>query len=125
MSDIPARLECSYCIRHQSHGGECYMNISSKGGGCLAFKQDPKGCIRNTTKRLKFPLYRTIPRINEWESNWQVNGVDSAIRIKKIRGIDWDVKQGMIEIIVDIDYYVNEYSEDYKTYSKPDLKIVE
>lgn len=124
MENIPARLQCAYCIRNESHGGECrrqkYDDI-----GCLAFKLDPKGCIRNGNFKIEIPLYYKFPPLRAWCDDWQINGVDTQIRINWINGLDWDTKKGYLIIYCDLDYYINEYHEDYvEPEKKPKLKII-
>lgn len=128
MKEIPARLQCSYCIRHRDHGGECLIpqNISqSGGGGCLGYKQDPLGCIRHKTTKLPFPLYFKIPLVGQWSDVWEINGLDTKVRMTRIRGVEWESNKGRLLIFCDIDYYINEYSPDYvEPTSKPKLTLI-
>lgn len=128
MAQIPSNLEYSYCIRHRDHGGECKIPhniIASGGGGCLGFKQDPKGCIRHKTVWLKFPLYFDLPTVGLWCDDFMVGGLDSSIRINRIRNVKWETQKGRLMILSDIDFYVNEFSKQFKEKeSKPVLKMV-
>lgn len=124
MDNIPNRLECSYCIRHYTHGGECQGKKNSNDEkGCLIFKVDEKGCIRNDDFKLPILLYREIPFINKWDDGWQINGVSTEIRINKIYGLTWNTKTGNLIVHCNCDYYINEFHENY-TETKPTLKII-
>lgn len=126
IKDIPNRLQCAYCIRNRSHGGECYAQKTiNDEKGCLVFKPDPKGCIRDSDFKISVPLYYEFKPLNTWWDDWEVNGVDTEIRINRITGLTWDTKQGNLIIYCNCDYYVNEYQDDYvKPGEKPNLKIV-
>ena len=128
MDKIPNRLECAYCIRHVRHGGECagkeYNNDTE---GCLIFKFDEMGCIKNRDFKLQIALYKEIPYVDMWDDGWQINGIDTKIKIKKIYGITWDNKSGYLILFCNLDYYVNEFSDEYKNKDKdkkPVLKII-
>lgn len=124
IKDIPNYLECAYCIRNHSHGGECRSPKHSD-KGCLGFKLDPKGCIRQTDMKIPVPLYHDFPQIGEWCDYWMVNGQETEVRIDFIRGIQWDSKKGYLIIRCRVDYYVNEYRDDYEELkSKPKLKLI-
>jgi hypothetical protein len=124
MKEIPARLQCAYCLRNQRHGGECRRDKFDD-IGCLAFQSDPKGCIRNNDLRIEVPLYYDIPPLKTWWPDWELRGVDTEIRVNWIRGISWNARKGSLILHCDCDYYVNEFGEDYKDpKSKPVLKIV-
>jgi hypothetical protein len=126
MKDIPQQLECSYCIRNRTHGGECGSEKSYYDPNtCLIFKADERGCIRNKDSGLYFPLYHDIPLLNTWCNDWQINGVDTSIRINRIQGLKWDSKKGNLVVLCNFDYFINEYHEDYKEpRGKSILKIV-
>ncbi|WP_113671131.1 hypothetical protein [Vallitalea guaymasensis] len=126
MAIIPNKLECAYCLRNYTHGGECKEPRNSD-SGCLGFKQDPKGCIKGGYKltKLSFPLYHEIPMLNEWTSGWTINGVDTEIKITHIKGIRWNTRKGELIIIGYIEYYENEYHKDYKKDIKTKLKIID
>jgi hypothetical protein len=120
MIDIPGPLQCSYCIRNYTHGGECRNPyVKSSEGGCLAFKLDSKGCIRENDFRIEFPLYYEIPPLNAWVNDWTINGADTEICITQIHGIKWDTKKGFLILHCRCKYYINEYDEGYK---EPDKK---
>lgn len=126
MKEIPTQLQCAYCKRNNTHGGECtevksYYDPYT----CLFFTADERGCIRNTDLKVPIELYSNIPLIGEWNSNYVLNGTDTEIRINKIYGLSWDKKAGILLIHSNCDYYINEYHEDYKEPSKkPVLKVV-
>lgn len=123
MKEIPSQLQCAYCIRNSSHGGECHTdkNVS----GCLVFKADEKGCIRNGDRIIRFPLYRSIPPLNIWNDGWTLNKVSTEIRIKRIYSLDWDTNAGELLVSCNVDYYINEYHEDFKEEKKNNyLRIV-
>ncbi|MDQ0150582.1 hypothetical protein ACFO6R_12645 [Eubacterium multiforme] len=125
MDNVPNRLECAYCIRHYRHGGECNgktNNLDEK--GCLVFKLDKKGCIRNKDFVLKIPLFYEVPLLNTWNNDWKVNGEDTEIRITKIYGLTWDKEKGYIKLHCNCDYYINEFSNTHKDNKKPILKII-
>lgn len=127
MKQVPNRLECSYCIRNISHGGSCQGKNNSKDEiGCLVFKADEKGCIRNSDFKIGITLYNEIPKVGMWAKDWTMNGVETEIRIRKIYALDWNIKKGKLLVHCNCDYYENEYHEDYiePTKSKPDLKII-
>lgn len=124
MKEIPTRLQCAYCLRNNTHGGECYHQKFND-TGCLAFLLDPKGCIREADIKITVPLYREIPLINSWNNGWEMNGVETEVRVKTIRNLQWDNKKGNIIMYCRCEYYVNEYHENYKdSQSKPKLRIV-
>lgn len=124
MAEIPSRLQCAYCLRNQTHGGECEKRKFDD-IGCLIFKIDPKGCIRSGDLKIPLPLYKALPPIGKWMDDYTVYGVDTLIRITRIWGLSWDTKKGYLIIHASCDYYVNEYSKKYKKESnKPDLKII-
>jgi hypothetical protein len=113
MEKVPVMLECAYCIRSRSHGGEC-TNDRNRNNGCLAFKLDPRGCIRDATGRLSFPLFYDIPPENVWDDNWTVHGKDSQIRIDHIYAIKWDKTKGYLIIHCRYSYFINEFDEEVK-----------
>jgi len=93
--------------------------------GCLIFKTDPRGCIRNDDLKIEFPLYSEIPPLNTWCDHWSLNGVDTEISIKNIKALNWNVKRGSLIIHCWCEYYVNEYHENYvEPKKKPKLKLV-
>ena len=121
---IPNYLECAYCLRNRSHGGECVVDKYNN-TGCLAFKPDPRGCIREIDLKIPIPLYHDIPPLEEWCDYWTVNERDTEIRIKKIRALKWDAKSGYLIIHCSCQYYINEYAQDYQEpKSKPKLKLI-
>lgn len=125
MGNIPNRLECSYCIRHYKHGGECEGKKSIYDEtGCLIFKLDSRGCIRNKDVKLQIPLYREIPIINCWNSEWEINGSNTEIRIKEIYGLSWEKEKGYLNIHCNCDYFINEYDNNYRLEKKTVLKII-
>lgn len=126
MKTIPNRLQCSYCIRNYTHGGECSgKKVAYDEKGCMVFKADERGCIRNRDLNIKIPLYYDFPFLNTWTDEWTLNDVDTNIRILKIYGFKWDTKTGELIVSCNIDYFVNEYHEDYKEpKQKPNLKII-
>ena len=126
MKEIPNRLQCAYCIRNKTHGGECTsQNSTYDEKSCLVFKPNPKGCIRSGDGRIPFPLYKEIPLLNTWQTGWQFNEIDTEIRIAYIKGLSWDTKKGNLIIYCRYDYYVNEYHDDYEEFiGKPNLKII-
>jgi len=126
MDSIPGRLQCAYCQRNDSHGGECTkpMNKPSD-GGCLVFLLDQKGCIRNTDMDISVPLYYKVFPLKTWWDEWTINGADTKIRINRINGIGWDSKKGHLLIYCNCDYYVNEYDEKKQAdIGKPKLKLI-
>jgi hypothetical protein len=123
MKDIPARLQCAYCVRDFRHGGECHREKYDD-IGCLAFNLDSRGCIRECDMNIKFPLYYDIPPLNMWQDGWTMKGVDTEICIIHIYGLKWDTKKGQLIVLCTCKYFVNEYSEDSEASSKPILKIV-
>ncbi|MBV4417177.1 hypothetical protein KM789_13270 [Clostridium tyrobutyricum] len=126
MKKVPNRLQCAYCIRNCTHGGECNgQNSPSDIQGCLVFKLDKRGCIRNRDVRIPVPLYGSIPRLDEWCDDYTLNEVDTELRIKRIYGFDWDTKSGYLMVRCNCDYFINEFSEDYiEPKSKAILKVI-
>lgn len=124
MSNIPARFECAYCTRYKLHGGECFGKESNKDSGCLFFRMDNRGCIRNRDLKLSVPIYHEIPKVGVWNDDWKLNEVDTEIKINKINALDWDPRRGNIIIFCNIDYFINEFHEDYKENQKSNLKII-
>lgn len=124
IKDIPVKLQCAYCERNYSHGGEC-KNPKYLENGCLVFKPDPKGCIRTSDMSISIPLYFDFPPLNTWCDYWTMKGVDTEISVTKIHGIKWDAKKGLLILRVTCDYYINEFHDDYiETANKPNLKVV-
>lgn len=126
MKPIPNRLECAYCIRNNSHGGECSSQRSPYDEkGCLIFKPDERGCIRNDDIKIPVPLYHDFPLLNTWCNDWQYKGVDTEIKINRIYGLRWNGKKGLLIVYCNCDYFVNEYHENYEeTKDKPILKLI-
>lgn len=125
MKEIPVQLQCAYCIRNNNHGGECIGKSAYDLSGCLIFKADEKGCIRNRDFKIRIALYQEFPLLDTWCDYWTLNGVDTLIRVKKIYGLEWDPKAGELIVQCNCDYYINEYHDDYKEpKQKPNLKIV-
>ncbi|MEA5083263.1 MAG: hypothetical protein VB018_03820 [Lachnospiraceae bacterium] len=126
MKPIPNVLECHYCERNRTHGGPCYGKQGSIEKGCLGFKADERGCIRNETTRLHIPLYVSFPTIGVWCDEFTRNGKDFDMRIVKILNIQWDTKKGNIMVTCDIDYFVNDFADDYKEEKSPKvvLKVI-
>ncbi|MBX4259773.1 hypothetical protein KTC96_24925 (plasmid) [Clostridium estertheticum] len=126
MQEIPKQLQCAYCIRNSNHGGECsYQKSTYDESGCLIFKVDERGCIRNTDFKLPFILYQEIPPLREWCDTWQLNEVSTEIRINRIHGLTWDSKAGNLIVHCSCDYFINEYHEDYvKPTKKPVLTVI-
>jgi hypothetical protein len=124
MKEIPVKLQCAYCQRNQSHGGECRRNKFDD-TGCLAFQPDPKGCIRNKDTRIHVPLYYNFPPLNTWCNDFTVGDLDSEVNVRRIHGFNWNTKSGELIVCCNIDYYINEYHENYKDpRDKPVLKVV-
>jgi hypothetical protein len=124
MVKIPNKLECAYCIRNHYHGGECRENRFND-QGCLVFKPDPRGCIRQGDFKISIPLYFNFPKLGVWCDYWAINGVDTEIRVIKIHGIEWDTRTGELIISCKCDYFINEYHENYKEpNSIPKLKVI-
>ena len=124
MEKIPNHLECAYCIRSHMHGGECQKPRYDE-RGCLAFKPDPKGCIRRDDVKIEVPIYFDFRPLGTWDDSWAMNGVDTKIKIDRILGISWNKTKGTLIVHCRCEYYVNEYHEDYKKpKKKPVLKLV-
>lgn len=126
MKEIPNKLQCAYCIRNRIKGGECRAERSPYDeSGCMIFKVDEKGCIRNKDLTIPVALYDEIPLLNVWTKGYTYNEVSTEIRIRRIEGLRWDKQSGYLYIYGNCDYYVNEYHDDYKTpKEKPNLKII-
>lgn len=127
MKDIPVRLECYYCIRAVTHGGQCSGKNNSPAQGCLAFKADPRGCIRSTHATLQIPIYHEIPLPGVWTDEFELNDKETELKITYIRGIGWDNRKGYLKVKCDINYWENDFAEDYqdsKDTMKPVLKLV-
>lgn len=126
MKEVPNRLQCAYCTRIFSKGGECQGKKSTNDiEGCLVFKADEKGCIRNDDLRLPIPLYGEIPMLNVWNDNYTLRGVETEIRIKRIHGLSWNTKRGLLYVHCNCDYYENEYSKNYEEpKDKTKLKVI-
>lgn len=124
MFNIPARFECVYCTRYRSHGGECFGKENNKDSGCLFFRMDNRGCIRSKDLKLNIPIYSEIPKVGVWNDDWELNGVDTEIKINKIHALDWDTRKGNIIIFSNIDYFINEFHQNYNENQKPKLKVI-
>lgn len=126
MKSVPNRLQCAYCIRNRTHGGECNAERSPHDeSGCLIFKADEKGCIRNKDLKIPIPLYGEIPAIDRWNDNYTIYGVETEIRIRRIHSLSWDKQSGYLYIHCNCDYFVNEYHENYiEPKDKTILKII-
>nr|WP_321027202.1 hypothetical protein [Clostridium neonatale] len=124
--DLPNRLECAYCRRSRRHGGECQeKSLNKNEDGCLYFDMDKRGCIRNSTLEIPFPLYKNIPPLNAWDDSWTMCGIETEIRIREILGLRWNTKEGTLIVTANCDYYVNDLSEKYKREnSKPKLQVI-
>lgn len=124
MKEILSRLQCAYCLRNHTHGGECYHQKFND-TGCLAFIADEKGCIREEDINIIVPLYRDIPQINVWNDGWEMNGVETKVIISRVQSLKWDTKKGSLIICCRCNYYINEYHENFKAGNeKPKLRIV-
>ncbi|WP_040328575.1 hypothetical protein [Clostridium ihumii] len=124
MGNIPCRLECAYCVRNYKQGGECSGKKNNE-TGCLIFKQNPLGCIRNKDFMIPIPLYQELQPLDTWCDDWTLNGVDTRIKIKRIQGVKWNSKKGYLLLYCNCDYYVNEFDEGYKeSNNKPKLRII-
>lgn len=126
MKEVPNRIKCAYCIRHYSHGGECNgQQSTSDEKGCLIFRADEKGCIRNGDFKISVPMYYEFPPLNTWCKDWEINGIDTEIRIKTIQGLNWDKTKGYLIVHCNCDYYINEYHDEYvEAKQKPKFKII-
>ena len=126
MKEIPNRLQCAYCIRNRTHGGECTSQKSPYDEkGCLVFKVDEKGCIRNGDLKIPIPLYHEIPVLNTWCDDFQYNDIDTSIKIKRIYNLAWDTKKGVLIIHCDCEYRINEYHDNYvENNKKPSFKVI-
>ncbi|ALB44027.1 hypothetical protein [Clostridium beijerinckii] len=124
--DLPNRLECAYCKRNYKHGGECQGKITNRNeDGCLYFSMDEKGCIRNTDQSIPFNLYSDIPPIGMWRDGWIIYNQDTKIRINKIYALSWNERKGLLYVKCNFDYFINEFSENYKKETnKPNLKVI-
>lgn len=123
MKDIPAHLECAYCERNYNVGGECRSNERLK--GCLAFKLNPLGCIKNMQTCLGVPLYYDVPAIGIWNEEWTINGLATKFKINEYLGIKWNSKKGLLRLFVRISYFENEFAEDFlKKNVAPELKLI-
>lgn len=124
MTDIPNSLQCSYCVRSKLHGGECNQKIYSNEKSCLIFNLDKKGCIRNKDFQISIPLFYEIPLLNVWNDDFQIDGIDTEIKIKHIYGLSWDKTNRFLIIHCNIDYYVNEFLYNYKDNNFKFLKVI-
>ncbi len=126
MKEIPSQLQCAYCIRNTRHGGECTGKKAAYDvSGCLIFKADEKGCIRNGDFRIRIVLYQDFPLLNTWCDYWKLNDVETEIRVTRIYGLKWHTKAGELIVQCNCDYYINEFHENYKEpKEKANLKIV-
>ncbi|MDT8718316.1 hypothetical protein IAI10_16740 [Clostridium sp. 19966] len=123
LNEIPLQLQCAYCIRNSNHGGECRETRNIP--GCLIFKVDERGCIRNADLMLPFPLYYDIPPLKTWSDDWQIKGVNTEVKINWINNLQWDTKRGVLIVYCNCDYFVNEYHENYvEQREKPILKVI-
>ncbi|OEH86233.1 hypothetical protein BHU72_11905 [Desulfuribacillus stibiiarsenatis] len=122
--NIPSQLQCVYCKRNHTHGGECHKPKNDI-KGCLIFLPDERGCIRSKDTRLTFPIFHKIPPLRTWDSDWEIGGIDTKIRINRIHGFDWDVPKGKLIVYCNIDYFINEYHPEFKhPTSKPTLTLI-
>lgn len=126
MKDVPNKLQCAYCLRSHAHGGECNKQRSQYDeSGCLVFKPDERGCIRNTDLKIELPLYHDFPLLNTWCDYWKYKGVDTEIKINRIYGFKWDKQRGTLIVHCNCDYFENEYHENYvEIQEKPKLKVI-
>ncbi|WMI81582.1 hypothetical protein [Anaerotignum sp. MB30-C6] len=127
MKGIPVRLECYYCIRAVNHGGQCSGKTNYPAQGCLAFKADPRGCIRSTTTTVQITIYHEFPLLGVWNDDFEMGSKETEIKITKIHGIKWDRRKGYLCVICSIDYFINDFADDYqesKDKVKPVLKLV-
>lgn len=101
MTDIPNILQCEYCERNYEHGGECRMVQRGKHTGCLAFKEDTRGCLRRKEGILAIPLFYPIPVAGVW-SNDEFEDV-GALRIIRYQSIQWG--KSTLRIGCEYEYY--------------------
>jgi len=126
MKIIPNRLQCAYCIRNRTHGGECTSQESPRDEkSCLVFKVDERGCIRNKDLKIPVALYSETPMLDRWCNGYELHGVETELRIRRIHHLSWDKQSGYLYIHCNCDYFVNEYHENYEEpKNKPNLKII-
>lgn len=118
------KVQCAYCIRNRQHGGECNGKQDLK--SCTLFKQDSRGCIRNTDTRLEIPLFFQITPLNVWSNDWEIKGHDTEVKINRIYGLDWDKTKGLLRLHCNIDYYINDLEENEdKPISKVIFKVID
>jgi hypothetical protein len=98
---IPEQLECEYCERNKTHGGECQIVKKETPDGCVAFKEDERGCIKQSSAWLSIPLYHNMPPVGIWMEN-RYDGFEH-LRITQIKGIDWD--QDNLKLACEFDYF--------------------
>lgn len=123
MKHVPNWLECSYCIRSHMHGGECNCKVNNQ--GCMIFKPDARGCIRNKDFKIAFSIYQEIPLLNVWQDGWTVNDIPTEIKIVHIYGLTWNKTDSCLIVHCNCNYFVNEYSNDYvEAAEKPKLTII-
>lgn len=129
MKPIPNVLECAYCKRNYTHGGECHGKDFNSQQGCLGFKADERGCIRNKNVVIEVPIFSPIPQLFQfWDRNYQIDGRDTEIYINKIYMLSWDKQRGLLLIHCNCNYYINEFADDFKESTgnnKPVLRAIE
>lgn len=64
-------------------------------------------------------MYTDIPLVGTWCDYFRMGGLDTEVRIQEIYGLKWNSKKGSLIISCRLDYYINEYHEDFK---RPDKK---
>jgi len=109
--NIPTNLQCGYCIRNRTSGGECRETF--KRDACLAFKRNPLGAIRTNKGELRFPVNYNIPPIGIWDENRELLGrFDTKVRITKIIKVKFE--DGELVLHCEFDYYMDDFNEEIK-----------
>nr|WP_236886756.1 hypothetical protein [Clostridium beijerinckii] len=75
--------------------------------GCLYFRMDENGCIRNSDQNIPFNLYSDISSVGMWRDVWTIYNQDTKIRINTIYTLSWNERKVLLYIKCNFDYFIN------------------
>lgn len=117
---IPISKECLYCKNNYKHGGDCETKSSSRiklnfNQPCFNYEFDKRGRVKFGEGWFPFQLFKDLPRLGEWRSDWKMNGYPDKkliVRFRKFLHLKWDKDRGYLFIYAEYDYMVNDLDGD-------------